>query len=67
MPHSANHAKLAVVQDPHAAQILNKIAKLEEELNTVAQHTYVWDDVAKQLKRQKLQLRDELAALHRGA
>ena len=66
MPQSANHAKLTKAQDPHAAQILHKIAKLEEELSTVTQHTYVWDDVAKQLKRQKLQLRDELAALQRS-
>ncbi|MCA3244140.1 MAG: YdcH family protein [Alphaproteobacteria bacterium] len=50
---------------PHAASLLQKIAALEAELDELAKHTLVWDDASKQLKRRKLQLRDELAALQR--
>lgn len=67
MPHSENHRnQLALAAtDPHAANLLNKIAHLEEEISTATQHTLVWDDISKQLKKQKLHLRDALESAAR--
>ena len=66
MPHS-NHQTIhqAANLPPHAASLLKKIAAVEAALEKVTQYTLVWDDDTKQLKRRKLQLRDELAALTR--
>jgi len=66
MPHSNHHfTTQAANLPPHAASLLKKIADVEAELNELAKHTLVWDDDTKQLKRRKLQLRDELATLTR--
>lgn len=46
----------------HAASLRQKIAAVEAELHELAKHTLVWDETAKQLKKKKLLLRDELAA-----
>lgn len=61
----SNHATLhedLIGNEPYAASLLHKIAAVEAELQELAKHTLVWDDAAKQLKRKKLMLRDELAA-----
>lgn len=66
MPQSNHHTMNQVTNlPPHAASLLQKIAAVEAELDELAKHTLVWEEDTKQLKRRKLQLRDELAALVR--